>query len=142
MGTKPRSGYFLALNVASRQVRWVGPVRTILIVDDESNMRFLLRLVLEGAGYEVVEAAHCAAALERAKESPPDLVVADLMMPVMSGRGLIERLRADLQTAEIPILVVSANPRSTPAGVDALIGKPFDPDELLEAARSLSEEAA
>ena len=60
-------------------------MRTILVVDDESSMRFLLRMILESAGYEVVEAPHGAAALERAKESPPDLVVTDLMMPVMNG---------------------------------------------------------
>jgi CheY-like chemotaxis protein len=117
-------------------------VRTILIVDDESNMRFLLRLTLEGAGYEVVEAPHGAAALERTKESRPDLVVTDLMMPVMTGRELIERLRADPQTEEIPIVVLSANPRTTIDDVDAMLGKPFDPDKLLETARYLSGEAA
>ena len=93
-------------------MRWVRPVSTILVVDDESNMRFLIRMILEHAGYEVVEAAHGAAALERAKQSPPDLVVTDLMMPVMNGRELIERLRAEPETAGIPIVVVSANPSS------------------------------
>lgn len=118
------------------------PVKTILIVDDESNMRFLLRMILEGAGYEVVEAAHGAAALARVAESSPDLIVTDLMMPVMNGRELIERLRGDPQTAEIPIVVVSANPRTTLDAVDAVLAKPFDPDELIETARSLSEKAA
>jgi CheY-like chemotaxis protein len=117
-------------------------VRTILVVDDESNMRFVLRMILEDGGYEVVEAAHGAAALERAKESQPDLVVTDLMMPVMTGRELIERLRADPQTAEIPIVAISANSSVTLDDVDALLGKPFDPDELLETARSLAAEAA
>jgi CheY-like chemotaxis protein len=120
----------------------VSRVRTILIVDDESNMRFVLRMILEDGGYEVVEASHGAAALERAKESQPDLVVTDLMMPVMTGRELIERLRADPQTAEIPIVAISANPSVTLDDVDALLGKPFDPDELLETARSLAAEAA
>ena len=115
---------------------------TILIVDDESNMRFLLRMILEGEGYEVVEAPHGAAALERATESPPDVVVTDLMMPVMTGRELIERLRADPETASIPIVVVSANPTAVLDAVDAVIGKPFDPAALLEATRSLSESEA
>jgi CheY-like chemotaxis protein len=117
-------------------------VKTILIVDDESNMRFLHRMILERAGYEVVEAAHGAAALERAKDSPPDLVVTDLMMPVMSGRELIERLRGDPVTAGVPIVIVSANPRSALDVADAVLGKPFDPDELLAAARSLIEDEA
>ena len=60
-------------------------MRTILIVDDESNMRFLIRMTLETAGYAVVEAAHGAAGLECAKEARPDLVVTDLMKAVMNG---------------------------------------------------------
>lgn len=114
-------------------------MKTILIVDDESNMRFLLRMILEGAGYEVVEAPHGAAALERATESPPDLVVTDLMMPVMTGRELIERLRDAPETTAIPIVVVTANPTTVLDAVDAVLGKPFDPDALLATARSLAE---
>lgn len=114
----------------------------ILIVDDESNMRFLIRMILESAGYDVVEAPHGAAALEQVRKSPPDLVVTDLMMPVMTGRELVERLRADPVTAGIPIVVISANPRAAVEAADAVLGKPFDPDALLEATRSLSGEAA
>ena len=100
-------------------------------------MRFLIRVTLEGAGYDVVEAHHGGVALERAKESPPDIVVTDLMMPVMGGRELVERLRADPETAELPILVVSANANAVVAGADAVMRKPFDPDALLDTARSL-----
>jgi CheY-like chemotaxis protein len=114
-------------------------VRTILIVDDESNMRFLIRTTLENAGYQVVEAPHGAAGLERAKESRPDLVVTDLMMPVMSGRELIERLRADPETSSIPIVVVSANSRIVDIGADAVLRKPFDPEDLVAAVRSRAE---
>ena len=109
----------------------------VLVVDDESNMRFLLRMVLETEGFEVVEAHHGAAALDRVKEVVPDLVVTDLMMPVMNGRELVARLRADDATAGIPILVVSANANPDVAGVDAALGKPFDLDVLLDAARAL-----
>lgn len=115
---------------------------TILVVDDESNMRFLLRLILEGAGYEVAEAPHGSSALELAHESRPDLIVTDLMMPVMGGHELIERLRADPETRGIPIVVVSANPRAAAPGADAGLGKPFDPDALLEVVRSLTENEA
>ncbi|MHB8469693.1 MAG: response regulator [Gaiellaceae bacterium] len=110
----------------------------ILVVDDESNMRFLIRIILESAGYEVVEAAHGAAALERVKESQVDMVVTDLMMPIMSGRELVERLRADPETASIPIVVLSANSRSAAASADVALGKPFEPFELLEATISLT----
>ncbi len=118
-------------------------MRKILVVDDESNMRFLIRMIFETEGFEVVEAQHGVAALERLKEdSPPDLVVTDLMMPVMGGRELVERLRADPETAELPILVVSANANATVPGADAVMRKPFDPDALLDTARSLARKDA
>jgi len=110
----------------------------VLVVDDEPNMRFLLGMILESDGYEVVEAKHGAAALERVKEERPDLVVTDLMMPVMNGRELIERLRSDDETAAMPILVVSSRPTAdVPGGADAVLSKPFDLDPLLETVRSL-----
>lgn len=105
----------------------------VLVVDDESNMRFLIRMILESAGHEVVEAAHGADALERVKESRVDLMVTDLMMPVMSGRELVERLRADRKTASLPILVVSANSSAVATAADAVLGKPFDAAALVAA---------
>jgi CheY-like chemotaxis protein len=110
----------------------------VLVVDDESNMRSLIGMILKSAGFEVVEAAHGAAALERVRDSRPDLLVTDLMMPVMNGRELIERLRADPETASIPIVVVSANSSSVVTAADAVLGKPFEPYALLEAASSLA----
>ena len=101
-------------------------------------MRFLVRVTLERAGYEIVEAGHGAAALERVQESPPDLVVTDLMMPVMGGRELIQRLRADPETASIPILILSANSRLVLGEADAMLSKPFDLDDLLEQVHTLA----
>ena len=115
-------------------------MRKVLVVDDESNMRFLLRMVFETEGFEVVEAHHGAAALERVKEEEPDLVVTDLMMPVMGGRELIDRLRSDPDTTSIPILVLSANGNLRIGDANAALGKPFDPDLLLENVRTLSQE--
>lgn len=116
--------------------------RRILIVDDESSIRFLLKMVFESAGYEVVEAHHGAAAIDRVKDSRPDLVVTDLMMPVMNGRQLIASLRSDPETASIPIIATSAGLAglaSSSGAADAVLPKPFDSDELLETARSLAE---
>lgn len=110
----------------------------VLVVDDESNMRLMIRMILESAGHEVVEAAHGAAALERVKDSQVDLVVTDLMMPVMTGRELVERLRADPGTASIPIVVVSASSSSVATAADAVLGKPFEPFELLDSVSSLA----
>jgi len=103
-------------------------------------MRFLLRVTLEGAGYAVVEAHHGAVAITRAQESRPDLVVTDLMMPVMDGRELIDRLRADPETATTPILILSANGNLRVGHADQALSKPFDLDVLLETVRTLCQE--
>ncbi len=103
-------------------------------------MRFLVRVTLEQAGYVVLEAHHGAAALALASESPPDLVITDLMMPVMGGRELIDRLRSNPETAAIPILVLSANGNIRAGAADAALGKPFDLEDLLENVRTLSKE--
>ena len=103
---------------------------TVMVVDDEPDIRFLLRITLEGAGYRVVEAAHGEAALEQVRRSPPQLVVTDWMMPRMDGGELIERLRADESTRAIPILIISST-RAEPGSANAVLGKPFDLGELI-----------
>ena len=103
---------------------------TVMIVDDEPDMRHLLRITLELAGYGVVEAAHGEAALEQVRRSPPQIVLTDQMMPRMNGRELIERLRAEETTKAIPIVMISGT-RAAQAAADAALGKPFDPSELI-----------
>ncbi len=106
---------------------------TVMVVDDEPDMRHLLRITLELAGYGVVEAAHGEAALEQVRRSPPQIVLTDQMMPRMNGRELIERLRAEETTKAIPIVMISGT-RAAQAGADAadaVLGKPFDPTELI-----------
>jgi CheY-like chemotaxis protein len=103
---------------------------TVMVVDDEPDIRYLLRITLEQAGYGVVEAAHGEAALALVRRSPPQLVLTDRMMPRMNGGELIERLRADESTKGIPIVIISGT-RGTRAGADAVVGKPFDPGELI-----------
>jgi CheY-like chemotaxis protein len=111
--------------------------RTVLVVDDEPDIRYLLAVILEGAGYAVIEAAHGDAALEQVRRSQPSMVITDLMMPVMGGAELIMRLRADAGTAGIPIVVLTATPGEGP-GADAVLMKPFDYDELLELVNRLT----
>jgi len=103
---------------------------TVMIVDDEPDMRHLLRITLELAGYGVVEAAHGEAALEQVRRSLPQLVLTDRMMPRMNGGELVERLRADESTKAIPIVIISGT-RGDQPGADAVVRKPFDPDELI-----------
>lgn len=108
----------------------------ILIVDDEPDVRFVLKLAFEAAGHRIVEAHQGVAALERVDDSRPDLVVTDIMMPVLDGLELIRRLRSNPGTATIPILVLSS--RATAAsGADAALAKPFRAHEVLATGLSL-----
>jgi CheY-like chemotaxis protein len=113
-------------------------VAEILIVDDEPDVRFVLKMAFESAGHQIVEAHHGSAALERVETSRPALVVTDVMMPVLDGLELVRRLRADPDTAAIPILLLSSRATAT-SGADMAFAKPFRPHEVLAAGLSLME---
>ena len=109
------------------------------MVDDEPDLRFLLRRILTRAGHEVSEAGNGVAALALVHESLPDLVVTDMMMPVMGGVELIRSLRADPATAVIPVLSVSGDSHLA-VDADAALAKPYQGAELLAVAESLLQE--
>ena len=103
----------------------------VLVVEDEPDLRSLIVVVLGMRGYAVRQASHGLAALEHlSAEWRPDVIVTDRMMPVMGGDELVERLRANHATADIPILMLSANPPAEPAV--PVMRKPFDLDELCD----------
>jgi len=114
-------------------------VARILVVDDEPAQRFVLRRIFERAGHEVADVGDGAAALRAVRESPPDLVVTDMMMPVMSGNELIRRLRSEPATAGIPILAASGDPHQA-TGADVVITKPYKREHLTKAADDLLRE--
>ncbi|WP_433797670.1 response regulator [Actinoplanes sp. CA-252034] len=106
------------------------------MVDDEPDLRYLLRRFLERAGHEVTDAGDGAAALQALHRLPPDLVVTDMMMPVMGGAELVRRLRADPGTAQIPILAVTGDPQLA-GGADTVLTKPWTSQQLLAAVAEL-----
>ena len=114
-------------------------LKRILVVDDDPDMRFLLRLLFESVGYEVTEAQHGVAALIRVKEAMPDLVVTDITMPVMDGGTLIKRLKSDVRTAALPIVAITGNPgaREAAKAADVVLTKPFHHASLLATIDSL-----
>jgi len=114
-------------------------VARILVVDDESSMRFLLRMTFEMAGHQVEEAPNGLVAIQAVESSrPPDLIATDFMMPLMNGGELIARLRANPATADVPVILVSSSPGSeNKTAADAFFRKPFDAIELAECAASL-----
>jgi CheY-like chemotaxis protein len=106
-------------------------VTRILIVDDDPSTRFVLRLILERQGYEILEASDGVKALEMLSSDPlPDIVTSDLMMPMMSGFELVHRLRSEARTLAVPIVVVTSNPDAalslaSARLVNAIVSKPF-----------------
>lgn len=116
----------------------------VLVVDDDPGTRLLLRLLLETEGHMVVEAAHGEEALKMIGPGAlPDVVVTDLMMPVLSGLELIGRLQAEPMTAAIPIVVVSGNATVALAlknsgAVAAVVRKPFIASALAECIRAMT----
>lgn len=104
-------------------------------MEDDHSLRAVIRMVLEQARYEVLEARHGGAALELMDSEMPDLVLADLRMPLMSGVELIGRLRASPKTASVPIVLLSGllpDPEVTRLA-NAVVAKPFEPADLLAA---------
>ena len=111
---------------------------TILVVDDESPIRDLVRDVLELDGHDVVEAADGPTALEAVADKSPDLLVLDIMMPGMSGLDVLRSLRREHSGAELPIiLLTTASDDDTTwagwtAGASVFLPKPFDPSHLMD----------
>lgn len=104
----------------------------ILVVDDEASILDMLRDVLDMVGYLVLVAQDGQAGLTQAQEAHPDLIMTDVMMPVMDGHELCRRLRADSRTATIPVIGMSAAyPLQADHTFDATIAKPFDISALL-----------
>jgi CheY-like chemotaxis protein len=111
--------------------------QTILVVEDDEDLRRLFRTALALAGYNVVEAGDGLEALRRIDHTPPDLVVLDLVLPVLSGIAVQQEIAAHAVTRQVPIVVITGS-GIDPSGVkvECFLRKPISPDQLLEAVRS------
>jgi CheY-like chemotaxis protein len=113
----------------------------VLVVDDNKVIRQLIRVNLELEGFEVVTAADGAECLEIVHSVQPDVITLDVVMPRLDGVRTAARLRADPRTCGMAIVMVSAGslPEGAggPGGVDAYVGKPFEPGYLVETVRRL-----
>jgi CheY-like chemotaxis protein len=109
----------------------------VLVIDDDFEIRLMLSLTFEQAGYSVVTAASGAEGLMAARLTRPSVIVLDLMMPVMDGHGFRAHQRADPDLVEIPVIVVSAahdlGHRTQHFDAAAVFTKPFDFNALLDA---------
>jgi CheY-like chemotaxis protein len=116
------------------------PRKTILLVEDDLDIRDVVQEVLEEQGHDVVPARTGRQALEFLaldSQSPPDVVILDLMMPIMTGWQVLETIRRSPQLADIPVVVVTAATQDRPLGAQAFLRKPFDISDLLETIRRL-----
>jgi len=114
----------------------------LLIVDDVPDNLFLVSTILEEEGYEIITSSNGQKALEIIETTPPDLVLLDVMMPIMDGYEVTRRIRAMNDLPFIPILLITAYDRANAVqgldlGADEFIRKPIEADELLARVRSL-----
>jgi DNA-binding response OmpR family regulator len=118
---------------------------TVLVVDDDPVIMRLLEVNFEMEGYAVVTATDGQQALDQIASAAPDLVVCDIMMPVVNGLEVVERLRqsGDAKLELLPVILLSAKAQASEVqkgldvGADDYITKPFDPLELIERVQAL-----
>jgi CheY-like chemotaxis protein len=113
----------------------------LLVVDDDPNIRRMIVAALRREGYEFMEAPNGREALDLMRQRQPDVVVLDLMMPVLSGWDVLQERERDPELRQIPVIVVSANrdPALVTAvdkGICAFLPKPFDIGALSALVRS------
>lgn len=108
----------------------------ILVVEDDPDLRMILRLQLTASGFEVSEAGNGLEGFNAVKDSPPDCVILDLMMPVMDGFGFLKRARSLNSLQDVPIIILTASEderhrvRGHQYQADLYMSKPYDLDEL------------
>ena len=111
--------------------------KTILVVDDEKNIRDLLVFNLQNEGYNTLEAADGLEAVDIALKEKPDLILLDVMLPKLDGKSVCKKLRYSLNISNIPILMISAKDTETDKivgleiGADDYITKPFQIREVI-----------
>ena len=111
--------------------------RKILTVDDEKHIVRLIQVNLERQGYEVVTASDGREALEKVDAERPDLVILDVMMPYMDGFEVLQYMKRNPSTRDIPVIMLTAKAQDADvfkgwqSGVDCYLTKPFNPMELI-----------
>lgn len=117
----------------------------ILVADDEPGLLRLIQFNLELEGYEVITARDGQEALEKARSEPVDLIILDVMMPKLDGFEVLQALRTEGGTEDVPVIMLTALSHDRAIlqgwelGADFYLTKPFDPSELVEVVRRFCE---
>jgi excisionase family DNA binding protein len=135
--------HFLERGGASAPRRIEGSRRLILIVDDDERLREFIRVNLEMEGYAVREAGSAEEGLAVLEEEPPDLILLDVMMPKVDGWEMLRRVHQRHGVGSIPVIMFSGKVEeesmkaATARGAQGFIGKPFNPQQLIESTKQL-----
>lgn len=122
--------------------------RRVLVADDEPHIRQILVMKLKEAGFEVIACRDGGEALEKATAAAPDLIITDLQMPQINGLELARRLREQAETAQVPVLMLTARGHIVPAAelaktnIRELFSKPFSARAILEGVQRVLTEPA
>jgi two-component system chemotaxis response regulator CheY len=120
-----------------------GAPKRVLIIDDDALARALFRMLFEWEGYQCEEAENGAAGLKSLENCQADLVITDYQMPVLDGLEFLNRLAQSFNRNAPPVIVLTCNPtpvlkeRAFQSGAYAVMGKPYNMEELRSTARSL-----
>jgi two-component system, cell cycle response regulator DivK len=126
------------VSAVRRRAEFPGGDKTVLIVEDQLEMRAISAAYLNHHGYRVLATDNGTEGVRVAREEHPDLVLMDVSVPGMDGLRATQTLKADPGTRDIPVLIMSAHPygsvgqRAFDAGCDGWIAKPLDPRRLLQ----------
>jgi DNA-binding response OmpR family regulator len=116
---------------------------TVLVIDDEAPIRLLCRVNLEAEGMHVLEAADGLSGLEKARTETPDVVLLDVMMPMLDGWTVLRKIRSNRAVSDVPVIVVTglgaeaAAHESGRLGVATILHKPILPSQVMTAVREV-----
>ena len=120
---------------------------TIMIVDDDDDVRFMMSEVLRREGYAIIEAANATEAEEKALQQVPHLILMDLSMPGTDGMSALWNIRKHPEIAEVPVVIISAHDafdlraEAAAAGCKGYLSKPLEVDELKDVVKSIIEDS-
>ena len=115
--------------------------KRILVIEDQEDLRGVLRTLLTGSGYAMLEAVDGETGVARAKSDRPDLILMDIQMPVLDGYEATRRIKADPDLKGIPVIAVSSfamkgdEDKARAGGCDHYVTKPYSPMQLLRVIR-------